>query len=319
MAPRGWGYWTEAKLDILSAYLPAFTTASTKAGQTIYLDLFAGNESNERRDIARDLKGSALRALETVPALSRLYFFELKPVAAQLEQRLRARFPDRSFEVIAGDCNIEIDKVLDDIRNNNLQWVPTFAFVDPYSTHPLRWETLRKLADFKRDRKYKVELWLLFYGSGLPRVLGLDDPAQTEMVSQAFGTDDWAPIHDARQAGDLTAAEARSEYTNLMRWRIENTLGYATTHVLEVKNVSGAYLYDLIFATDNTAGDRIMRDVYKKALSRNEQMRQEAVEIRRAERSGQASLFEANVVSSFGPELDIAYVHAPPSQPYGMS
>ncbi len=319
MAPRGWGYWTEAKLDILSAYLPAFTTASTRAGQTVYLDLFAGNESNERRDTGEDIKGSAIRSLETVPALSHLYFFELEPVAAQLEQRLRARFPDRPFEVIAGDCNIEIDKVLDDIRNNNLQWVPTFAFIDPYSTKALRWETLRKLADFKRDRKYKVELWLLFYGSDVPRVLGLDDPKHAESLTRTFGCDQWQPIHEARNTEALTAAEARSEYTNLMRWRIEKDLGYGKTHTLQINDVEGRYLYDLIFATDNTAGDRIMRNVYDRALSRNEQMRHEAVEIRRAERSGQASLFEANVVSSFGPELDIAYVHTPPSQPYGMA
>lgn len=44
MTARGWGYWTEAKLDILSAYLPAFAAASTRAGTVVYLDLFAGND-----------------------------------------------------------------------------------------------------------------------------------------------------------------------------------------------------------------------------------------------------------------------------------
>ena len=67
MTTRGWGYWTEAKLDILSAYLPAFATASTKAGAVVYLDLFAGNESNQRRDTGDDIKGSAVRALESLP------------------------------------------------------------------------------------------------------------------------------------------------------------------------------------------------------------------------------------------------------------
>ena len=43
MGNRGWGYWTEAKLDILSKYLNAFTTASKSAGKTVYLDLFAGS------------------------------------------------------------------------------------------------------------------------------------------------------------------------------------------------------------------------------------------------------------------------------------
>jgi hypothetical protein len=30
------GYWTEAKLDVLRKYLAAFTTASQKAGATVY-------------------------------------------------------------------------------------------------------------------------------------------------------------------------------------------------------------------------------------------------------------------------------------------
>ncbi|MBI2710283.1 MAG: hypothetical protein HYX34_11400 [Actinobacteria bacterium] len=69
VAPRGWGFWTEAKLDILSAYLRAFATAGSKkaAGDLIYLDLFAGNAMNERRDVSRDIRGSAVRALETLP------------------------------------------------------------------------------------------------------------------------------------------------------------------------------------------------------------------------------------------------------------
>ena len=54
MAPRGWGFWTEAKLDILSAYLPAFATASRSVDELIYLDLFAGNTLNQRRDVDRD-------------------------------------------------------------------------------------------------------------------------------------------------------------------------------------------------------------------------------------------------------------------------
>ena len=47
---RTWGYWTRGKLDILRAYLDAFTTA-TKFGVTdrIYLDLFAGGLDNRER------------------------------------------------------------------------------------------------------------------------------------------------------------------------------------------------------------------------------------------------------------------------------
>lgn len=316
MSARGWGYWTEAKLDILSAYLPAFATASTKAGALVYLDLFAGNDANQRRDTGADIKGSAVRALDALPDHARLYLFELPRVAAALNDRLTKQFPGRSFKVVAGDCNETLGGVLDELRSADLRWAPTFAFIDPYTSSTLLWETLRRLADFKRDKKYKIELWFLFFGSNIPRVLGQRTTSNAEQVTRTFGCEDWVPIAEARDEGRIDAAQARYEYTNLIRWRLERELGYRSTHTLEIKNTSGAYLYDLIFATDNAAGDKIMRDVYGKALARNEQMRREALEFRRAERTGQASLFEAGELSTLGAPASIEYAPAPPTRPY---
>ena len=199
----------------------------------------------------------------------------------------------------------------------DLQWAPMFAFVDPYSTTPLAWETLGKLAAFKHGRKYKVELWLLFYGSAIPRLAGLKDSAQEASISRFFGSNEWVDIAKARNLGALNAEQARYEYTNLMRWRLEKVLRYKHTHTLEVKNTSGAYLYNLIFATDNPTGDKIMGDIYRAALARNEKMRLEAAEIRREQRSGQAGMFGLDLVEGPAIDSDLAYVHEPPTPPYG--
>ena len=163
MAPRGWGYWTEAKLDILSKYLQAFTTASKSAGKTV-LDLFAGSATNQRRDILTDILGSSIRALRTEPRFDRLLLFELSDVAASLDAYLRAQFPERPFRVIAGDCNETMASTLAELRSADLDWAPTLAFVDPYSTTSVRWTTLAAVADFKRQRKYKIELWSISSG-----------------------------------------------------------------------------------------------------------------------------------------------------------
>jgi three-Cys-motif partner protein len=80
VAPRSWGWWTEQKLDILGDYLAAFTTACKRAGQTVYLDLFAGQPDNVSRDGAgRVIRGSARRALDTQPPLSVLRFSSWTP------------------------------------------------------------------------------------------------------------------------------------------------------------------------------------------------------------------------------------------------
>lgn len=321
MAPPGWGFWTEAKLDILSAYLSAFAIAGSKRAQggLIYLDLFAGNTSNQRRDVARDIKGSSVRALEALPDYARVVLFELAGVAGELEGDLRAQFPGRDFEVIAGDCNQQLPSLLSRLKALGIDWAPSFAFVDPYSSAGLRWETISRLADFKQGRKYKVELWLLFYGSDIPRVLGQSPENSSLRLRLTFGGDEWVPIADARTSGVLTADGARREYTNLLRWKIKRELDYRFTHSFEVRNTSGAYLYDLVFATDNEAGNRIMGDVYAKAAQRFEQMRAEAYERRRGVRSGQDSLFGPEVVGGLAARAVPPYRADPPEAPYGSS
>ena len=196
MARRGWGYWTEAKLDILSAYLPAFATASKSVGSTTYLDLFAGHADNERRDTGADVKGSAMRALEVTPHLTDLYFCDLPAVASELETSLRAQFPNRDFTMVAGDSNVTIDSTLRQIQRAGKAWQPTFAFIDPYNIGSLHWSTLEKLASFKSPprSKYKVELWILFMGSAIQRQLGLETVEQEQMVTRLFGSDEWRPI-----------------------------------------------------------------------------------------------------------------------------
>ena len=67
------GPWTEEKLDILEAYLDAYTTALNNSGfQLVYIDAFAGSggilpwsgaDPAQRRDARSLIMGSAARAL----------------------------------------------------------------------------------------------------------------------------------------------------------------------------------------------------------------------------------------------------------------
>jgi three-Cys-motif partner protein len=111
----------------------------------------------------------------------------------------------------------------------------------------LAWETLVALADHKRGYRgagspkpeFKVELWLLFPSGGLVRTLALEEEQLTdsdaERATRLFGTDAWDPIYQRRVREELTGAEAREEYVNLLRWRLEQDLGYRWTHPLEIR------------------------------------------------------------------------------------
>ena len=144
------------------------------------------------------------------------------------------------------------------------------------------------------------------------------NPDNAEQLGRTFGGDRWVRIAQARERRDLSADEARREYTNLLRWQLQTTLDYKYTHSFEVKNTSGRYLYDLVFATDNDAGNRIMTDVYAAAARRYPQMRAEAVERRRAIRSGQDSLFDPEAVAALTAAEVPSYKADLPSAPYGF-
>ena len=319
MQRRAWGFWSLHKLDILGDYVSAFNVASKRAGKTVYLDLFAGTAENESRDTGELVMGSARRRARrgaTLHAVCTSSIFRPRP--ARLMAALRAGYPSRDFCVIPGDSNTELPQALDDIRAADLAWAPAFAFLDPDNLG-IKWSTLEALADFKRGRKYKVELWILCFSSAMPRVLSTRDEPDAvgaQLLTDFFGTEQWREIHRARAADAIDPGQAREEYVNLLRWRLQNVLGYKHTLAFDVKNVRGT-LYHLVFATDNDTGFDIMQDLYVKAAREHEPMRREAHERERQRKEGERgiqSLFSPEEIST-GPVPAVEYQHDQPWPP----
>ena len=301
-----WGFWTKGKLDILRRYLDAFTTTTKYKSpkERIYIDAFAGVPENRETLTDELLEGSATIALSIDdPPFTRLRFFEIVKRAPELEAYLRSRFPNRDLQVYGGDCNDLIPVALGNLQH--LDWAPTFAFVDPNALE-VEWRTLQALADFKKHSKYKVELFLLFAAPMFMRLLPVSvsvrvREADIGKIDRFFGIDDWRYVYDARRRLTIEPSQARVEYLNLMRWRLEKVLGYRWTHPMEVRNEQGSPIYYMIFATDNSAGDRIMRGVYAQAAAEFPQMREEARRLRRQledRNKGLVSLFADDVDDS---------------------
>lgn len=317
VAGRPWGFWTRAKLEILRDYLNAFTTTTkNKSSERIYLDLFAGQAENFDRVTGEPLQGSARIALSVDdPPFTRLRLFD-RDHGDSLSQALHAEFPNRNFEVYADDCNSRLPAVLHDLRS--LDWAPTFAFLDPNGPD-YWWSTLATLANFKKGRKTKVELWILFPEPMFVRFLrtdgGMVRGQDRARITAMYGTDEWHHIYEARLAEIMTATRARSEYVNLMRWRLEAELGYRWAHTFEVKNESGHPIYHMIFATDSEPGNDIMTSLYEKAAVRFPQMREEAFHRRR----GIQRLFDPDTLGTSARGETLRYVYEPPAPPYGSS
>jgi three-Cys-motif partner protein len=310
---------------MLSAYLPAFTTASKKAASTVYLDLFAGQAMNISRDTGKPIDGSLLRALQCTPPFTIVRGFELQQARARsLQDAYRRAFPDRDVVVHAGDVHETLGPALRQL--STYRWSPTFAFVDPDGVEA-KWDLLEALAAHKAPGQTKVELFLLLASPQIVRVVnGHLDPDDLEhaeqQVTDLFGTIAWRPILADRRSGVLDAARTRDELTNLMRWRLEKTLGYVYTHTVRLTNVHGVPLYDMVFATDHTIGDKIMRSVYQAAAQRFPRMRQEARARRRDRQerdAGVGGLFTHEELLQDTPlQANEVYERTPPTPPYGQ-
>jgi hypothetical protein len=55
------------------------------------------------------------------------------------------------------------------------------------------------------------------------------DPRHAAKVDAMFGTLQWSELWNARRDNVIDGAQFRAELVNLMRWRLENDLGYRTT------------------------------------------------------------------------------------------
>lgn len=327
-AGRGWGLWSQIKLEVLRGYLDRFTTASKSVPEIVYLDLFAGEPENFARATGEAMIGSARLALDTTnPPFTRLLFFELPESAEKLEAKLRLAHQHRAFEVYPGDTNETIHQALAQLKAAKIAWAPMFAFIDPNGPD-CHWTTLEALARHKGPTaKTKVEFWLLF-PTMFMRQLPLDGrplrDEDVEQITRMFGTEQWREIHELRKADQLAGRAARHEYTNLMRWRIEKVLGYQWTHPLEIPNEHGVPIYTMLFATDHSAGTKIMTSLYRHAAQAFPIMRIQAQRIRAKKARNEAGA--PNLFDLFGGEEALPdpnslplgdYAYEPPWEPPG--
>lgn len=321
MGPREWGWWTRQKLDILGAYLQEFARASSKVEERIYLDLFAGWAENRDRDTGEQFLGSVHRALAARPEFTRVCLFELASKAAALRETLADMYPGRSgITVYPGDCNATIPRAFADLAS--VRWAPTFAFVDQFDSE-IRWRTLQQISRFRRGAT-KAEMWILFGTSFYQRGLNVKKPMMDarygEEMTAMFGTEDWVPIIQARRQGALTPGGAREELLNLMRWRLQDELGYRFSYSLTMINTNGHDLYDMIFVSDHQAGEKIMRHLYGKAKGEQGELLRQAQrrrnERRRAD-AGLVPLFEVEDGATAVSSVSVDFSQEPPLPPYG--
>lgn len=251
---------TQIKLGALANYLPAYTTALSKAEFTLhYVDAFAGTGKCTIKRGARDqtIPGSAWLALECKPRFDKFVFIEKVPSKVKQLRSLLEHYSDRDTVVSRGDANALVPAYLAALGPGDRAVVN----LDPFGMD-VHWTTLEKIAASKI-----ADAWYLFPLSSFYRQAARDaraiDAKKDAALTRLCGPHDWraafyAPppqldIFDGRGADQREANAYR-----MAEWftgRLKETFpGVAGPHILYLRRPDGtraAPLFALYFLVSN--------------------------------------------------------------------
>ncbi len=245
--PRIVGDWTRDKLRILQTYLPGYLQATTAARERIYIDAFAGPGTNRLESSGQVIDGSPLIALkaraQNETEFSRYFFIERDPhLADELRANIQTYFPSRRIEVITGDVNVELPRVVRGLPKQS----PTFVFLDTEGIDP-QWRTIVSISD------WRVEFLINF-----PLGMSINRNADSRKTLEYFGTDECLDLLRRSDSGRTRAL------LDLYKSRLA-ALGflYTTENDLLIKTIANVRLYYLVFVSKVEPAQTIMNWVFR--------------------------------------------------------
>lgn len=248
------GAWAATKHDRIALYIEATRAVRARylppkgTGGAAFIDLFAGPGRARIRDHAATVPGSALIAVEHAEApFSRVILCDLD---AENVSALRARTKgdQQRVEVIEGDCNTEIDRIVALVPPHGLN----IALIDPFGPTPLKWSTIAKLGAVKR-----MDLLIHFPTGSIKRnFLNPTAPSFDATIDEMLGTTEWRKV--------VRSAEHVPKLIEILREQLVG-LGYENERVntLPVKAEKNLLLYHLVFASKDPRGTAIWKSITK--------------------------------------------------------
>jgi three-Cys-motif partner protein len=250
------GQWTADKHYYLKQYIDA--TRAVRAdylppkgqGGAAFIDLFAGPGVVRVRESGEMREGSPLIALRhNVAPFTRLIFCDLDTDNVRALKVRTAPEADR-VSLIEGDCNEKVGEILETVPEHGLN----IALIDPFGLQALKFDTLKRLAEFKR-----MDLVVHFPTGDIKRNLGQNEGTR-QRLDQAIGTPDWA--------SKISSPKDVAALIDVFKQELAQ-LGYLSQHVRSqpIKNSNNVPLYYLVYASKSDRGDKIWQSITKNAPS----------------------------------------------------
>lgn len=265
--------WTKEKLDILEAYLDAYTTKLKNYGfRLIYVDAFAGTGSIQigpEEDRESFLEGSVWRALKvTNKPFDSLLFVEKDNEKAKALTTATIEHAKR-VEIVNEDANIELPRFCQKIGTYDRAVV----FLDPFALQ-VDWTTVQALGNTQ-----KCDVWILFPVGAIRRMLPRDKQPSVqwqEHLNRVFGDSSWQNLYHQPAQQHMFDEGLREESDPGVEQIIENYRARLETAFVEIAptrrpllNSKKVPLFEFMFAAANHRGakgaieiaDHILRNI----------------------------------------------------------
>lgn len=252
--------WSLEKYKLVGSYCDIFTSGMQyKWNQLVYIDLFAGAGYAKIKETGKIYRNSALLAMSVpVPFTKYILCEQDEARFAALEARVKRDFSHLNCELIKGDSNQNVKKVISAIpkfsKGNTL--LP-FSFVDPYSLN-LNFSTIKSLGNGLMD-------FLILQALHMDANRNFDSYIKDEntRISEYLGISNW------RELFDKDGVNYKKDFVKFLAEQYQNQmhdLGYQKTkHMHQIRsNEKNLPLYYLAFFSKNPRGV----DFFKKVQQR---------------------------------------------------
>jgi three-Cys-motif partner protein len=253
--------WTEDKARLIERYLFYFVLI-TKHGA--YIDGFAAPQDPENPS-----SWAAKLVLESKPQFLREFWLcdFSQEGADALKQMVAAqpRVRGRTIAIIEGDFNSEVDAIL--ARSKIDEKTAAFCLIDQ-RTFECEWETVRKLAQHKKQTK--IEIFYFLASGWLDRSIE-GTTRNISTVERWWGRPDWAEL---RKMSTWPRAFAVAK-------RLKDELGYAYAYPFPIydRQQRRRLMYHMVHASDHAEAPKLMNRAYFNATKAREPIDQVQFEL----------------------------------------
>lgn len=267
------GYWSEVKLDIVKEYASAYSRILNAQRNPslyhLYIDAFAGAGVHVSKRTGEFVKGSPENALLVKPPFKEYHLIDLDSKKLDSLRTVASQHTEQAVNIYEGDCNkVLLEKVFPLAKYESYR--RALCLLDPYGLH-LNWEVMLTAGQMR-----SVEIFLNFPVADMNRNVFWRDPEKVAPQQQArmtafWGDDSWRQAAYTTE-GNLFGWEQKTDndaVAEAFRTRLKKVAGFKyVPEPIPMRNIKGAIVYYLFFASQKPAAENIVTDIFNKFRNR---------------------------------------------------